>query len=67
VSLSLALFTDLLVREAIKVNGLYHLQPGGLFWMFAVYYVLTSSAVGRASGWPAADASLPPRAGACLT
>ena len=35
VSLFLALFTDLLVRDAIEVDGLYHLQPGRLFWMFA--------------------------------
>ena len=42
VSLFLAAFTDLLVQDAIQVDGLYHLQPGPYFWLFAVYYIFTS-------------------------
>ena len=42
VSLFLALFTDILVKDVTPVDGLYHLQPGPLFWLFAIYYITTS-------------------------
>lgn len=41
-SLFLALFTDTLVQDATQIDGLFHLQPGPLFWLFAVYYVTIS-------------------------